>query len=612
MKYNNTTFSKLITTSFILAAAISTSCNNDDVEMTPGTPSDNLSEEYYAGGKLGTTFDRSSQCFEQSTEAVANAGLSTAFLRGEGLFEDPFINEANPENQPQRGLGPVSIRTSCINCHPGYGHGKRLGDYLSDVTGFDTSSKANGNGYLLSVFRPDTENGVGVQGDGKLGSSTGWKDGASDPDYEDNGFVLDLLTGMPQTQSQPPFPAPLDESLINIIWHAYDDTEYDNKFADGTDYQLIYPEVVFNTEAAYEGIRETLGTQGVNFDVRLEATIGIYGTGLLDAITEEDIDAEAESQSGTSYAGRRGGDIVQLDGTTRKGRFTYGLTRGTLQHGPGSNAIWNITNVTRDNSYPSIYRANYMAVGYAEAVSKDEDILNQLATGGNGYYGFLIQDGDATSEKTKNAVYNYLMYNSTYAEAKLDATTILEHADTQKNAEMSLDEYTDFMVWHRGLAVPAARDLDDETVQRGRELFYTQYDESIKDWEGKDMNGLSCTSCHRPTWTTGSDNYVGDADMDGELPRYPNQKIWPYTDMLQHNLGMENNIRTGWCRTTPLWGRYLNIVANGQSSHLHDMRARSYEEAILWHRGQAEHSSQTFRKLSEDDREALVKFLQSI
>ena len=93
---------------------------------------------------------------------------------------------------------------------------------------------------------------------------------------------------------------------------------------------------------------------------------------------------------------------------------------------------------------------------------------------------------------------------------------------TNLPAEMSNDIYVNLMVWHRGLAVPAARDLDNPTVQRGRELF----------------REIGCASCHRPSWTTGNDRFTDPnhffTTADQRLPRFPNQKIWPYTDMI-HN-----------------------------------------------------------------------------
>jgi CxxC motif-containing protein (DUF1111 family) len=137
------------------------------------------------------------------------------------------------------------------------------------------------------------------------------------------------------------------------------------------------------------------------------------------------------------------------------------------------------------------------------------------------------------------------------------------------------------------LAVPAARDLDDPVVQEGRSIFYT----------------IGCTACHKPSWTTGTDKY---------MPDYSNQKIWPYSDLLMHDLGMEAPGLRKMCRTTPLWGRGLSYLCAGHTDKLHDLRARNYEEAILWHFGEAEPCREKFYNLPKDKRNALVRFLESI
>ena len=169
--------------------------------------------------------------------------------------------------------------------------------------------------------------------------------------------------------------------------------------------------------------------------------------------------------------------------------------------------------------------------------------------------------------------------------------------------EMSDQDYVNFMVWHRGLAVPAARNLNDATVQRGRKMF----------------REIGCATCHRPSWTTGDDNFTDPngffSDGDSRLPRYPHQKIWPYTDMVQHRLHMPNDIRTGWCRTTPLWGRGLSQICAGHSDRLHDCRARNTMEAILWHGCPGSDAMAAFRKfynLPKADRDAIVKFIDAI
>ncbi|MFR9496753.1 MAG: di-heme oxidoredictase family protein [Rikenellaceae bacterium] len=586
MRIFKTNISLMILATGLLMIACSDDSLDENIDIDESNPM-GYPDEYFAGGTLGTTTINGVFCFEQPSAAVSEAGLSDDFLHGEAFFEDYFTSEKNT-GLPMSGRGPLSIRAACIDCHPGYGHGKRLGDLGDNVT-FDTSD--NGNGYLLVVYNSGAD---GSFGDASQTIIDDRIDGPAWTDHtSDNAYIAEL-TGMPQTLSVSPFPSPLDESKITIVWKEFVD-EHDNKYADGTSYELIYPEVSIPTSAIYYASSpyfENINDES-KYEVRLESTIGIYGTGLLDAITEADIDDEAASQANETWGGRRGAEITQLDGSVRKGRYTYALSRGTLQHGPGSNALWNITNVTRETSN-TLYRTNYCTTAYANSVIADAEVMEAL--GNDSYYNFLIVDNDPASDASKNTVYNYLMWNNTYPNEKISDYTQYVDTEYQMEAELSLDEYTQFMVWHRGLAVPSVRNINSDEYARGKELFAQ----------------MSCDKCHRPTWTTGPDDYVGDADMAGKLPQYPYQKIWPYSDMLQHNLGMVNNIRTGWCRTTPLWGRYLNILANGQSSRLHDMRARNEEEAIMWHKGQGKYSSDQFRKLSADDRAAVVKFLQSI
>ena len=88
--------------------------------------------------------------------------------------------------------------------------------------------------------------------------------------------------------------------------------------------------------------------------------------------------------------------------------------------------------------------------------------------------------------------------------------------------------------------------------------------------------------------------------------------------MVQHKLCMENDIRTGWCRTTPLWGRGLHRQATGDryEARLHDTRARNVIEAIMWHgynpNSDAYYPTQKFYKLNKEDRDAVVAFINAI
>ena len=268
-------------------------------------------------------------------------------------------------------------------------------------------------------------------------------------------------------------------------------------------------------------------------------------------------------------------NTVQGDGEQHPYRFTYALSRGALQDGPGANAIWNITNVTRSDR-----RYHYMTAAYANTASKDPDVQA-------GFYHFI--DTYFPDYKSK--------WNT--GDVEQDIYDFLTSQDLP--VEMTDEEYTNLMIWHRGLAVPAARNLDDETVQRGRELF----------------RQIGCATCHRPSWTTGEDDY-NDPNLffkGDELPRYPYQTIWPYSDMMQHKLYMVNDIRGDWCRTTPLWGRGLSLVCSGHQDRLHDCRARNVIEAIMWHGAKESHargSVEAFRQLSKEDRDAIVEFINAI
>lgn len=144
------------------------------------------------------------------------------------------------------------------------------------------------------------------------------------------------------------------------------------------------------------------------------------------------------------------------------------------------------------------------------------------------------------------------------------------------------------------LAVPARRDVADPTVRQGQMLFAQ----------------TGCASCHQPTLQT---------DVDVRFPALSNQRIHPYTDLLIHDMGagladgrpdfMASG--TEW-RTATLWGIGLFGLTNGVPYYLHDGRARSIEEAILWHGGEAEGVKQAFMNLSALEREAVIRFLQSL
>lgn len=554
----------------LAAAPLLVACKDDEKGgEKPTEIPEAVAEQFYSGGKLGTSFISTSAAYEQPTPAVENSGMFFSFNRGEKLFEKPFT--ANTNGGEREGLGPLYLRTSCMHCHPGYGHGKTQPNGTFNTTDV-------GNGYLLVVFDPETD------------------------------AYVSWLAGMPQSHAIAPFKSPLDNSQITIEWKAYED-EWGNTFPDGETYALQYPEVTLPREAVYvinQGYEDATTSR---YEVRLENTIGIYGTGLTDAIPDDSITAqwakeEKAYQKGylkhwrtawfedgawkTHYTNARQGD-----GTPYVRRYTYAMSRGPILDAAGSNALWNITNVTRSDR-----RYHYLDLKgtiYATYASKDPEVQ-----AGFGEYIARITTADEHpeffSDDVEANIYSYL-------------------TSTNLPVEMSDDDYVDFMVWHRGLAVPAARNIADENIQRGKALF----------------EKIGCAQCHRPSWTTGPDEVVDPSKfvvkdekspnfgktLAGLMPRYPHQKIWPYSDFVQHKLCMVNDIRTGWCRTTPLWGRGLHQACTGAptSDRLHDGRARTVIESIMWHgaaESDARHTVEQFRLLSKADRDAIVEFIDAI
>jgi CxxC motif-containing protein (DUF1111 family) len=166
-----------------------------------------------------------------------------------------------------------------------------------------------------------------------------------------------------------------------------------------------------------------------------------------------------------------------------------------------------------------------------------------------------------------------------------------DHRDGLEVDAQSLDLVT---FYARNLGVPERRNIDDPTVLRGKELFY----------------GLNCTGCHSPKYVT--------ARLQDQ-PEQSFQLIWPFTDLLLHDMGpgLADNRPEGratgseW-KTPPLWGIGLTAQISGHSDFLHDGRARSLLEAILWHGGEAQPQRDAVTALPAADRQALIAYLESL
>ena len=159
--------------------------------------------------------------------------------------------------------------------------------------------------------------------------------------------------------------------------------------------------------------------------------------------------------------------------------------------------------------------------------------------------------------------------------------------------EIPDERFAKVVFYTQTLAVPAMRDVADSQVAQGAEVFVA----------------AGCHLCHTPSHTTG----------EHQVAAVSHQRIYPYTDLLLHDMGP--GLADGrpdfdadgreW-RTPPLWGIGLVETVNGHTMFLHDGRARNLAEAILWHGGEAAESRDAFKALSKEERDALIRFLESL
>lgn len=196
-----------------------------------------------------------------------------------------------------------------------------------------------------------------------------------------------------------------------------------------------------------------------------------------------------------------------------------------------------------------------------------------------GAYDLLQQTSDAFAQDMGiNSVYNPV---DVYSGLEIDP-------------EVSTQTVNDIVFYLKTLKAPIQRNQNDAQVVMGKNIF----------------SQINCSSCHKPALTTGY----------SPIEPLSFKEFYPYTDMLLHDMGTtlddgytEGNALTSEWRTPPLWG--LGLSPNSQGGQyflMHDGRAQSIEEAILLHGGEAQSSKLQYQNLSQSERDALLKFLESL
>ncbi len=327
-------------------------------------------------------------------------------------------------------------------------------------------------------------------------------------------------------------------------------------YTDGSAVELKKP--IFTIEQPYDVTTENrLNSAILQADIRYSPRNGmpIFGLGLLELISEADILALA--------------DEIDADGDGISGR---------------PNWVFDAVKAKNDDPIPvSLGRFGWKAstpsvrVQSLGALRGDMGVTNPLFP--------------------EESIANTALHESYLARTGFVDTGV----DEQGNTEASQAFSDEVVFYAETLAVPSRRNVNDESVIKGAQLFAQ----------------VNCSSCHQPDFTTAT----GELLLGG-LPApdaLKGQHIYPFTDMLLHDLGsnLADNRRdfsaTGveW-KTRPLWGIGLTKTVNPAAGFLHDGRAATIEEAILWHGGEAQQSNDDFMALEKTERQALIDFVMSL
>ncbi|MFD2641982.1 di-heme oxidoredictase family protein [Pseudomonas japonica] len=412
---------------------------------------------------VGARADR--EAFSRPLPGLDDEARLERFFKGRGLFRQAWVI-APSRDEAVDGLGPLYNRITCIACHPKNGRGQAPVDEDAPMRTL-----------LVRLSLPGQDAHGGPR---------------PHPAYGDQLNEL----GIPGVRG---------EGRARIRWQ-----EEAVVLADGETVNLRRPQLLFS-ELGY-------GPLG---DIRTSVRVGtpVFGLGLLEAVSAEDLRRMAEEPKADGVRGR-------------------------------VNQVWS---VERQRLEPGRFGLK----------ANQPDLMQQIASALQGDLGITSP----------------LSPRQNCAAQQRDCQKALSGGEPEVDALQLMDLH----FYLAQLAPPQRRDRD--RVQRGEALFAS----------------AGCVACHRPRLQAGT------------------QVIEPYTDLLLHDMGdgladgREDFLATGreW-RTAPLWGLGLIERINPGAGYLHDGRARTLSEAVIWHGGEAEAARDRFSAMAREEREALLQFLQSL
>ena len=341
------------------------------------------------------------------------------------------------------------------------------------------------------------------------------------------------------------------EGKLQCRWHYQDFT-----FPDGEAYQLCYPEyTITDWYANYGNTSDPINPDELFCSVRIP--LRHVGMGQMMALDPNEIEALAQKSNYPEY-----GISGRCNYITERGKRQLGLSGNKAQH----------ADLTVELGFSSDMGATNSR--YPEKICE-----GQLQMQEGSMMGLAYDRLDVSTEDMENV--DYYLHGLGVPARRLGSKTKMVDYDGKKISER-------------------------EYIAMGEKMFYQ----------------AKCHLCHVTTLHT---KPRGATLLNGtELPWLGGQTIHPYSDYLLHDMGSEimgvglnDNYVSGLARgnewrTTPLWGIGLQEKVNAHTYFLHDGRARSLQEAILWHGGEGEASKNIFKNMSKSNRSVLIAFLESL
>jgi len=541
-----------------LCALLLSACGSSGSHKS-NTSEVNSSSEHFINQKIlgGDTTDVE---YSSSTHAFSQPAAN---LKGD-LFDLHMLGDTMFET-PLNGVGPVFNNNNCDACHQRDGRDSLpvlLGDkeYLSNYIVKDKNDwyKLNDEGTFIRIsIESDAINNAPKSKDNCWGAPV------PVPNFSDQLFhrgVAGAREGAGNTGA-----GQAD------VWMKYGYKTV--KYPDGTEVELSYPILAVDNPYdapdnpnEYNPIKVEANATSRLFrpDVKMGIRIGMpmIGLGLLNAIPEADILALA--------------DVNDSDGDGISGKPNWVCDKEKYDKCKAQGDC--------DTNPP-------IALGRFGWKANTPTVAHQGL-------GAMRGDMGATNPlfKMESTAGTDLM--KAYKQKHPNFETYCDTNITDVDAETS----NSIVFYSETLSVPPRRNVEDKDVKQG----------------GMQFESLGCVKCHNPSFTTAS-KYTSYSVNGKEIKELENQKIYPFTDMLLHDMGEDladgrkDFDATGneW-KTRPLWGIGATQIINPGAGFLHDGRAKTLEEAILWHGGEANATKEKFMALPKSKRDQVIKFLESL